>query len=346
MQAQLVEDLLDISRVITGKLVLNARPVEVGQVVEAAVDSVRAAAAAKRIQIAVQGAAGGSAWVAGDASRLQQVVWNLLSNAVKFTPRDGRVQVAIERADSQVRITVRDSGTGIRPEFLPHVFDRFTQASTSSERRYGGLGLGLAIVRHLVELHGGTVRAESPGQDQGATFMVTLPAAAVGEDGGPPRPSAAGEATPAAPMLDGVRVLVVEDDEDTRDVLARVLSGYGAELRSCATSQEALEALAEWRPSVLVSDIGMPERDGYALIRAVRALAPERGCDVPAVALTAYATSDDRTRALTAGFQMHVPKPVEPLELATVIASLVGRTGRRALALAAEQQVDRPLNSQ
>jgi PAS domain S-box-containing protein len=330
-QSQLIEDLLDISRVITGKLTLNVRSVDLAHIIEAALDSIRPAADAKdiRLQARLEPA---SSLVAGDPNRLQQIVWNLLSNAVKFTPRNGDVDVSLENVDSQLQITVRDTGVGINPEFLPFVFDRFSQANTSSERKYGGLGLGLAIVRHLAELHGGAVRADSPGEGRGATFTVTLPVKAVRHE-----MSEVERATPGAEnagsladaiMLDGLRVMVVDDEKETRDLLTAMLTRRGAEVTACASAAEALAEIERRRPLVLVSDIGMPDEDGYALIGKLRALGPERGGDIPAVALTAYARSDDRMRALASGFQMHVPKPIEAGELIVVIASLAGRLGK------------------
>lgn len=335
LQVQLIEDLLDISRVITGKLIMNMRPVELGRIVESAADSIRAAADAKSIIVDVHPGPR-SCWVAGDPGRLQQIIWNLLSNAVKFTPRNGHVEVKVEREGSQVHLTVSDSGTGISPKFLPYVFDRFSQADTTGERRYGGLGLGLSIVRHIAELHGGTVRADSPGEGLGAIFTLTLPLSAFQEE--TPEFKRAylladsAEPSTATIRLDGLRVMIVDDEADTRELLTTVLSGYGAETRACSSAPDALELIERWRPSVLVSDIGLPNEDGYSLIRKVRSMGPDRGGDVPAVALTGYAKTEDRTRALGAGFQMHVPKPVEPVELVMVIASLTGLTGKRTIA--------------
>jgi len=330
-QSQLIEDLLDISRVITGKLTLNVRSVELAQIIEAAMDSIRPAAEAKSIQLQASLGSRGSL-VSGDPNRLQQIVWNLLSNAVKFTPRHGRVEVSLRRVDSDFQITVSDSGVGISPEFLPFVFDRFSQANTTSERKYGGLGLGLAIVRHLVELHGGTARADSPGEGQGATFTVTLPVKALREkmsEMEPAAPSAEyADSLTDAIMLDGLRVMIVDDEAETRDLLTAMLTRRGAEVKACASAAEALEEIERWRPSLLVSDIGMPDEDGYTLIGKLRALGPERGGGIPAVALTTYARSEDRMRALASGFQVHVPKPIEAGELVVVIASLAGRLSK------------------
>lgn len=334
-QSKLIEDLMDISRVITGKMILDVRPVEPSQIIEAAVDSIRPAAEAKSIQIKVRIDPKGTL-VSGDPSRLQQIVWNLLSNAIKFTPRDGWVELSAERVDSQLRIAVSDSGIGIRPEFLPYVFDRFSQENSTSKRRYGGLGLGLAIVRHLVELHGGTVRADSSGDGQGATFSLTLPIRGVRQDISEFEHigsiAGSGPSLGDAIALDGLRILIVDDETETRELLTVMLTRRGAEVRSCASAAEALEAIEEWQPFLLVSDIGMPDQDGYAFIEQVRARELTRGGSIPAIALTAYARSEDRMRALAAGFQMHVPKPVESLELIMVIASLTGRTSKNALA--------------
>jgi signal transduction histidine kinase/ActR/RegA family two-component response regulator len=327
-QAQLIEDLLDISRITSGKLRLDVQPVDLVHVIEGAMNTVTPAADAKsiRMQTVLDPAAG---TVAGDPDRLQQVVWNLLSNAIKFTPRGGRVQLRLERVDSRVELTVADTGRGIAPEFLPYVFDRFRQAEAASSRAHGGLGLGLAIVRHLVELHGGVVRAASEGTDRGATFTVSLPIAPMRASPSEARvhPTARTRVPfERAPNLDGVRVLVVDDEPDTRNLLARVLQQCGAIVGTAASAAEALAAFEAGPPDVLVTDIGMPGEDGYALIRKIRARAPEHGGRVPAAALTAYARVEDRMRVLSAGFQLHVPKPVEPAELATVVATLAGRT--------------------
>jgi PAS domain S-box-containing protein len=335
-QVQLIDDILDVSRIIRGKLRLDVRPVELAPVIEAAVDSVRPAAEAKgiRLQVVLDPRAGP---VSGDPDRLQQIVWNLLSNAIKFTPRDGRAQVLLTRAGSHLELDVSDTGQGIERKFLPYVFDRFRQADPSTTRKHGGLGLGLAIVRHLVELHGGTVTVESEGAGQGTTFKVSLPLMIVHQ---PEFASNAGEHTPAAEHptaggrvalecaseLQGLRVLVVEDEPDSREMLVIVLTRCRAEVRAVSNASDALAQLESWLPDVLISDIEMPGEDGYTLIRKVRSLPPERGGKIPAAALTAYARAEDRMRALLAGFQLHVPKPVEPAELAAVVASLAGRT--------------------
>jgi CheY-like chemotaxis protein len=264
--------------------------------------------------------------VSGDPDRLQQVIWNLLSNSIKFTPAGGNVRVQLEELGSRIQLTVSDSGKGITPEFLPHVFNRFSQADSSIMRKQGGLGLGLAIVRHLVELHGGTVRAQSPGEGQGATFVVRLPLNPVyaEQSGAEPRHLAAGsEASIESPLvLNGVQVLAVDDEPDAREFLAICLEKSGAEVRSVASAAEALEMLKRWHPSVLVADIGMPEEDGYTLIQKIRTQELGGIARIPAVALTAYAQAEDRRQALSAGYQVHVPKPIEPAELIAIIADL------------------------
>ena len=334
-QAQLVDDLLDLSRIISGKLRVEMRPVDLVSVVEGALDSVRPAAEAKGISVVpVLDAHAGP--VAGDGGRLQQVAWNLLSNAIKFTPRGGRVDVWLRSTGADAELTVSDSGTGIRPEFLPHVFDRLRQGDASSTRRHGGLGLGLAIVRHLVELHGGTVSADSRGEGRGSTFTVRLPRTPVphGEGaacGSPEAPEHRSDEAPRAPtrremrIVEGVRVLVVDDEPDAREVIRIGLEQRGATVKTAASVEEALAALARHGPpDVLLSDIGMPDEDGYALIRKVRQLPESDGGTIPAVALTAYARAEDRDRALAAGFQAHLPKPVEPAKLAEAVAEVLG----------------------
>jgi CheY-like chemotaxis protein len=267
--------------------------------------------------------------VAGDPARLQQVIWNLLSNAVKFTPKGGRIQVLLERVNSHIEISVSDTGQGIRPEFLPHVFDRFRQADGSTTRRHGGLGLGLSIVRQLVELHGGSVRAKSPGEGQGATFIVALPLAIVRElppEKAQPKPAFDGETDECPALLTGIKVLVVDDEPDARRLMEKILTDCEATVRTVSSAHAALAAIEELCPDVLVSDIGMPGKDGYDLIREVRTHGYSAK-NLPAVALTAFARSEDRRRAMLAGFQVHVAKPVDPDELVAVVASLVGRTG-------------------
>jgi PAS domain S-box-containing protein len=337
--AALIEDVLDVSRIIRGKLHLNIRPVHLISVVEAALDTVRPAAQAKGIQLESRLDSSVEPLL-GDGNRLQQVVWNLLSNAVKFTPKGGRVEIRLERhrevgdkTSSYVLIQVTDTGKGIAPEFLPYVFDRFRQENSSTTRSYGGLGLGLAIVRHLVELHGGTVYAQSPGEGQGATFSVQLPLRSilpqVSDESSVDSTSQEYVPFNTLPTLEGLRVLVVEDEADTRELLITILRQYGIEVTAVASAGEALEALQQLKLDVMVSDIGMPGEDGYSLMRKVRALNAQQGGQIPAVALTAYARAEDRISALAAGFQLHMPKPVNPEELAAVVANLAGRTGKR-----------------
>ena len=330
VQVQLIDDLLDLSRITTGKMRLDVRPVELEVVLQGALDAVRPAADAKavRIQTVLDPRAGP---VMGDPGRLQQVVWNLLMNAVKFTPRGGRIQLHLQRVKSHIEIVVSDTGQGIAPEMLPHVFERFRQADSSSTRAHGGLGLGLSLVKHLVELHGGTVAAQSAGEGRGATFVVTLPVPIVELPTAPVRthpgtPST--ESLAAVVRLDGVRVLVTDDDDEAVALAETILTGAGASVRTCLAAGPALDLLQQWRPDVLVSDIEMPGEDGYSLIRKVRALAAEDGGDTPAIALTAYGRTQDRVRSLAAGYSMHVPKPVDPGELTAIIASVTGRPQR------------------
>jgi PAS domain S-box-containing protein len=330
-QSQIIEDILDVSRIISGKLRLDPRPVELVPVIEAAMDAVRPAAAAKAIQLQPTFDADVSL-VPCDPHRMQQVVWNLLSNAVKFTPPGGRVSIQLGRSGADAQIKVSDTGPGIAPEFLPYVFDRFRQADGSTTRMHGGLGLGLAIVRHLVELHGGTVQAESAGAGLGATFTVNLPLSPkaqlplIEDAAGSTQTSASKPVEDGAPSLQGLTVLVVDDETDTLDYVAATLRERGAEVTVASSVAEAMTALEHVRPDVLVADIAMPGEDGYSLIKRVRALDAARGGNVPAAALTAYASSEDRRRVLLSGFQIHLPKPVEPAELAAVVASLAGRT--------------------
>jgi signal transduction histidine kinase/CheY-like chemotaxis protein len=325
LQKQLIDDLLDVSRIITGKLRLDVHPVDLCAALRDAVDGVRPAADAKSIRLVCECALDATQ-VAGDQGRLQQVLWNLLFNAVKFTPEGGHIEARIERLGSHARVRISDTGQGIAPEFLPYVFDRFRQADGGTKRVYGGLGLGLAIVRHLVEAHGGTVEAESPGVGQGSTFSLTLPLLAVnieaGEVGRVGRTLEITVAGRPVPALAGVRVLVVDDDDDARQMIGAVLKRVGADVRDCGSADEAIKTLRQWQPDVMVSDIGMPGEDGYDLIRRVRALAAEHGGRTPAAALTAYAREDDRRRTLAAGYQLHVAKPIGSTELVTAVASL------------------------
>jgi len=325
VQARLIDELLDMSR-----------PVELRDVIEAALDSVRPAAEAKSIAL---GSTCGSTPVPvrGDPDRLQQIVWNLLTNAIKFTPREGRIEVRLERADGDAEITIEDTGVGISPGFLPHIFDRFRQAESGSTRSHGGLGLGLAIVRNLVDLHGGGVRAASPGPGRGATFTVTLPLAGPRKDPPAPQPAASPQPTPpraceggdGMPDLEGLRILVVDDEVDACEAIAVALGLAGANARTAGSARDALGLIEAWAPDVLVSDIGLPQDDGYALIRTVRARHAGPGGRIPALALTAYARAEDRARALTAGYQAHLAKPVDLRELVAVVGRLCGRASEQ-----------------
>ena len=328
-QAQLVADLLDVSRIISGKLRLDVRPIDLINIVNAAIDSVRPAAEAKgiRLQTTLDDAAGP---ISGDADRLQQIVWNLLTNAVKFTPKGGTIQVQVQRIASHVEVVVSDSGVGISKEFLPYVFDRFRQADASTTRIHGGLGLGLSIVHQLVDLHGGTVCVHSEGEGKGATFTITLPIVGVVSDEKETettQPVQGEDVTPldGLPSLQGLKVLVVDDEADTRELIREVLKECGSEVILSRSAAEALEAIEQHKPDILISDLGMPDEDGYSLISKIRALPAEQGGQIPAAALTAYARAEDRMRVLRSGFQFHLPKPIDSAELVTVVASLAGR---------------------
>jgi len=328
-QSQLVADLLDVSRIISGKLRLDVRTVDLISIVNAAVDSIRPGAEAKgiRLQTMFDPAAGP---ISGDADRLQQIVWNLLTNAVKFTPKGGRIQVKVQRVDSHVEVVVTDTGVGISKEFLPYVFDRFRQADASTTRIHGGLGLGLSIVHQLVDLHGGTVSVHSEGEGKGATFTISLPFVGVisnQNEAEAVHPTQSDEVLSfeGLPSLQGLKVLVVDDEADTRELIREVLKECGSEVITSPSVAEALIALEQHKPDVLISDLGMPDEDGYSLIAKVRELPPERGGEIPAAALTAYARAEDRMRVLRSGFQFHLPKPVDSAELVTVVASLAGR---------------------
>jgi PAS domain S-box-containing protein len=325
--AQLIEDLLDVSRIITGKLRLEVRSADPIAVIIAAMEAVQTAADAKgiRLEASLDPSLG---VVLADPDRLQQVVWNLLTNAIKFTPMGGRVDIRLQRTDAVLRLTVSDTGKGIRPELLPFVFDRFRQGEASTGRQHGGLGLGLAIVRHIVELHGGVVRAESTGDNCGATFTVDLPVnathvAAVAPE--PERRRVESETVGRLINLNGLRVLVVDDEADARELMRMVLRSSGAEVMAAACAEEAFEQVEQWHPDLLVSDIGLPGDDGYVLIQKLREREAERGRSIPALAVTAYARAEDRTKALSAGFQMHVAKPLEPADFVAAIASLVSK---------------------
>ncbi|MBI3802635.1 MAG: PAS domain S-box protein [Nitrospirae bacterium] len=327
-QAQLIGDLLDVSRIVTGKLHMNIRPAALAPIVQEAINVVQSSAEAKGIQL-IPEIADPTLSIVGDPDRLQQVVWNLLSNAIKFTPEGGSVVIRVEPIDTTVQIRVTDTGIGIPREFLPYVFDRFRQADASSTRVHGGLGLGLAIVRHLVEQHGGTVEVESPGEGRGATFTVTLPIQPGRTKGGVPEPfkPALFEDRPAdrSRLLEGLRVLVVEDAPDTRELIAALLKRHQAEVKAVGSVQEAIDAVTEGRPDLLISDIAMAGEDGYVLMERVRTVASEQGWKIPAIALTAYARKEDQERVLAAGFQLHLSKPVKPSQLVLAIGKLTGR---------------------
>jgi PAS domain S-box-containing protein len=323
LQTQLIEDLLDVSRILQGKLNLSICPVSLVMVVEAAVETVRLAAEAKSIQIqTIFDASLGQ--VMGDSNRLQQVVWNLLSNAVKFTPTGGRVGIRLMEAGNQVQIQISDTGKGISSDFLPYVFDYFRQADGTTTRTFGGLGLGLAIVRKVVEMHGGKVKAESPGEGSGATFTVELPLLVRSEQVRREENESL-NCEPESSLLSGTQVLVVDDEPDIRDLVSFILQDYGVEVTAVTSAQEALQALSNWIPDVLISDIGMPKTDGYMLMREVRSRSPQQGGSIPAIALTAYAGEINQQQALAAGFQMHISKPVDPDVLVKAIVNLIQR---------------------
>jgi signal transduction histidine kinase len=323
-QKRLIEDLLDVSRIVTGKVSLELVSLDPRKVIEAALDSMQPAALAKGLRLVphLDTHVGG---VRGDFARLQQVVCNLLSNAIKFTPASGEVEILLTRRGSLVEICVVDSGQGIKPEFLPHVFDRFRQEDGSISRRHGGMGVGLAIVRHLVELHAGTVEAYSEGEGSGSRFMISLPAHELARVGAS---DAMGAHSVASSMLAGLRVLVVDDEPGARELLHVLLQQYGAEVAVAESGHAALSLLFEQRPHVLLADLGMPGMDGFALIQQVRSLEPDFGGEIPAVAVTGLTSPQDRLRALQAGYQNHIAKPIEPEELAIVIASLTGRSAQ------------------
>jgi CheY-like chemotaxis protein len=328
-QTKIIEDLLDVSRIISGKVRLDVQRVELLSVINAAIESVKPMAAGKQIRLAyVLDPLAGP--VSGDPARLQQVLWNLLTNAIKFTPKGGRVHVVLERVNSHLEISVSDTGSGIPADFLPYVFDRFRQADASTTREQRGLGLGLAIVKNLAELHGGSVRAKSPGPNKGSTFTIVLPMVMVNIEVDPGRqhPRAiTGELVEERVDLHDVRVLAVDDEADARHLIKRILSACGAQVETADSGAAALRFLRKSKPHVLVMDIGMPNEDGYEAIQKVRQLRSEEGGKVPAIALTAFARSEDRRRAILNGFQMHIAKPVEPSELIAMVASLAGRTG-------------------
>ena len=323
VQAQLIDDLLDVSRIVSGKLNLDVRPLDICSVTRAAIAVVQPAADAKGITLDywAQPALGA---ISADSGRLQQIIWNLLSNAVKFTPQGGRINVRVLQDGPNVKVTVNDTGQGIDPEFLPRVFDRFRQADSSTTRSFGGLGLGLAIVRHLVELHGGTVSAESDGVGKGATFSASFPL--LTDRTQPITVMHSGEIHASEfRSLDGLRVLLVDDERETREIISTVVERTGAEVKACTSAREALSTLVQWRPHVILSDIAMPDEDGYSFIGRVRSLAQNEGGETPAAALTAYARDEDRKQALAAGYQMHIAKPIAAVQLVNMIARLAGR---------------------
>ena len=323
VQAQLIDDLLDVSRIVSGKLNLDVRPLDISSVTRAAINVVRPAADAKGITLDYWAQPGLGA-ISADSARLQQVIWNLLSNAVKFTPPRGKISVRLEQDGLDARITIKDTGQGIEPEFLPRVFDRFRQADSSTTRSFGGLGLGLAIVRHLVELHGGTVSAHSDGVNKGATFSATFPLLADRNE--PITVAHSGEMSAVEiNSLDGLRVLLVDDEAEARQIISTVITRTGAEVKACTCASEALAKLLEWKPDVILSDIAMPDEDGYSFINKVRSLPRDKGGETPAAALTAYARDVDRRQALAAGYQMHIAKPIGAGQLVSMIARLAGR---------------------
>lgn len=321
VQVQMIGDLLEVSRIITGKLHLSMQPVGLGTIFKAAVESLRPTAKAKKIVLQCQ-LNTPTGHVMGDPERLQQVAWNLISNAIKFTPKGGRVLVRLERVESQVEVIVSDTGRGIAAEFLPHAFARFRQADASTTRAFGGLGL--AIVRQLVELHGGTVRADSQGEGLGATFTISLPLIAM--DSAASDTESAPQREFKQPALDGLYLLVVEDEADTRKLLQTILENSGAQVQTASSSAAAMAAIKEKVFDVLISDIGMPDEDGYSLISKVRALSKERGGMIPAAALIAYVSEKDRVRVLQSGFQIRLPKPISSRQLVAAVSNLAGRT--------------------
>jgi signal transduction histidine kinase/ActR/RegA family two-component response regulator len=330
LQAQLISDLLDISRIVSGKLRLDIAQVDVAAVVSDAIDTVQRDADDKRIAIRRDMANVGV--IAGDAARIQQIIWNLLSNAIKFTPEEGQITVRLRKIGLDAEIAVADTGVGIRPEFLPQIFDRFRQADQSITRRVGGLGLGLSIVKHLLELHGGSITAESGGMGRGATFTIVLPASAAAGTMGMSSDAGANEPMPAPDSLNRLRILVVEDEPDTCEFLERFLTGYGARVVIARSAADALSRLSSETVDIVISDIGLPGMDGYDLIQRIRKLPAHAGGATPAIALTAYARAEDRMRAFRAGYQAHLAKPIEGAELVATISSFAGliEVGRRA----------------
>ncbi|HEX5421537.1 MAG TPA: ATP-binding protein, partial [Gammaproteobacteria bacterium] len=328
IQAQLISDLLDMSRIISGKLRLSIEKLELPELIDNAIDAVQQSAKNKGITIRRENSA--TPPIAGDPARLQQVLWNLLWNAIKFTPEGGSVLVRLRTADSDAEITVKDTGVGIRADLLPHIFERFQQGNTAITRRFGGLGLGLAIAKHLVDLHGGSIRAESAGEGYGATFTIVLPSRVLPETIGTASAAEvdAHSAAGAAELLEGMRILVVEDEHDTLDFLKRFLESYGADVLTARSAVDALALVPDWHFDFLVSDIGLPDMDGYELLQRIRRLDLNASGGMPAIALTAYVRSEDRKAAFQAGYQAHIAKPVEPNELLETIANLANLAPR------------------
>lgn len=329
VQQKLIDDLLDVSRIISGKLRLDAQPIDLHPIIEAASEVMQLAAEAKNIELQMT-LEPGAGYITGDADRMQQVIWNLLSNAIKFTPPNGQVRISLERNGPYVQIEVADTGKGINPDFLPFIFERYRQSDTSNTRRHGGLGLGLSLVRHLVELHGGRVTAKSAGEGKGATFCIRLPVRALGKESFSAHRTPSGETPAVQPLpLNGLRLLVVDDQLDAREMLSILLRQFGAQVTLAASAAEAMSIVVTNQLfDLIISDISMPDEDGYSLIRKIRNLPANAGGQIPAIALTAFGRSVDRIRALTAGFQMHIPKPVDADELVIVISSLTGRSGK------------------
>jgi len=323
-QQKLIEDILDVSRIISGKLRLKSSEVDVAEAIRAATDSVRPALDAKSLRLETR-ISGALPKVIGDEDRLQQIIWNLLSNAVKFTPRGGSIMVTVHADEDWITVSVADTGEGIAPEFIPHIFERFRQADNSTTRVHGGLGLGLSIVHHLVESHGGTIRAESPGRGQGATFTLRLPLGS----GVRLERSLSASMAPSGATLRGVRVLLVDDDVDSRELVAELLQQRAAEVVAAGSVSDAIERIRDSRPHVIISDIGMPKEDGYVLATRLRTMG-EAGSDIPAIALTAYVGEKDGERALAAGFDAHLGKPVDPAELVDMVARLSSGLSPRA----------------
>lgn len=325
-QQEIIDDLLDVSRIVTGKLRLEFQPISIRAILNAAVDTIRPSAEAKNIKLSL-GLHPLPEKILGDQHRLQQVIWNLLSNAVKFTPEGGHIKITAEQIGEQVKITVQDNGQGINSNFLPHVFDRFRQEDASTQRKQSGLGLGLSIVRQLVEMHGGTVCADSLGTGEGARFVIHLPVQSGDRRNqiSPIHETALPEGKVFKWSLSGTRVLIVDDEKDSRDLIKHIVMHEGVEVRTASNAATAYDVIDKWLPDVIISDIGMPDVDGYDFIRQLRIRMAQQNIEIPAVALTAFSRSEDRLRAIAAGFQMHVTKPVEPLELLTVLASLTGK---------------------